>query len=331
MQKTEILQVENKLKPPSTGLALGAGLIGALFAGAPLGLLFLPGVFAYLLTCHGTLRFSISLVLYAAGAVFYWSMGAKLLPLLFYFAAIPLAAAIFVAGRRKAAYFDIAMLCAALLAFCFYGALNIYNLTSGQSAFHDLQSLFYGYMPAFMETFELMYATLEIDMPEVERLLNRAIKEIPTVMPAIICALAAVGGLVNIVVFQKMCKNRAAHVKPMRPLSHWQLPKSFVTGTLVLAAGIVAVNALHLTAAPAINGAIGMVIAIPFMVQGLALFFFTRRRRGKRGTLLLALSLLMVFLLPTGLPMAALALILFGVAEQVFHMRRRIIETDARK
>lgn len=312
MQKQESRRARKK---PSILIAGLVGLAGAACIGVPVGMLVVPGLFAYLLLAGGTAQYLVALAVVGAGV--FAIGGVNGLPFLLLFLPAPLYMGLML--KRKAAYFETALACAGMFAALLYLSLNLPDLLAGEAPFSSMQQMT---AKVLEETKALpMYEMLHADAKALyDSTAGSIVSLVPVGAPAFICGLAAFCALGNLICCVKMSAAAGAPVRPLRKFMLWQLPKSFSTGMLILAAGVLLLYLLEFAAADAVLLAVVALGVIAFAVQGISMIaFLLHARKGKGRGMLIALIVLLVFTFPA----CIISLALVGLMEQFTRLRQR--------
>ncbi len=316
--------MEGTKKRPGLWQMLLIGMGFAISGFLPALQLVLPGFLAYLGVSGGWFALGVAAlagaaaVLTLAGTSGLWLLLPVCLP------GIGIAAAV----RRKAAWFETALLASCLAAGALYAVTCGPDLLAGRNAFFTVQET----IAQIWEVLEQQLKTLPnellagIDGKMIARIGANLRAQAPIIMPAIICFFGACIGLFSVLICRRLALSAGAQLKPMRPFMFWRVPGSFIKGLLTMAAGIIILALLQLPALDAVLPAVIVVACVPFCVQGISLtmFFFMLRKR-RRGTGLLIAGLVVLSLL--GAMMYFITLFTsMGLLEQVLHIRRRMLE-----
>lgn len=309
----------SEIKRPSILIALLIGAVGALCAWFPPLILVAPGLFAYLLLAGDVLRIFVAVALSALGAYALASVGGVVI----YGGLILIALAIVLMLKKQRAYFDTALLCAAIATVIFYLATNLHDLMNGNSAFYTLQE----YYRAALQAMTASGGTFSSFLPagQMDALIANGdyiAAQLPVIMPAALCLFGAVSALSSVVLAARLSVKAHVPIRPMRRFIVWRLPKSFLWGAVVLIAGVIVLSFLDAPALDAITPAVLIVCALPFFVQGLSAYWFIMVV-GQRGTANRILLIVLLIILPAP---TLLVLTLFGMLEQFMHFRKRLVQ-----
>lgn len=310
--------MENSFKKPGLLAALLIAAAGLACTLLPPLLFVAGGLFGYLLIAGGPLLFLLSAALCAAGAYALANVaGLWLLAMI-----LPPALCLFIMLRRKAAYFDTALAVSALFTVAFYFMLNLHDILSGSPPFYTQQQWF----REVWSQGSVMWAQtsgMGADQLALMQELGKSLTaQLPIYMPAVLCGLGALMGLCNLLLCVRMCRRAAAPIKPMHAFHLWQLPKSFLYGTLTMAAGILIAPSLGVSAMDAVTAAAFIVALLPFAVQGLSVMWFMQKTRRSSIGSFVFLIVILVFTFP----LSVFSLGIVGLLEQIFHIRRKLLQ-----
>lgn len=313
--KSRLERVEKK---PGILRILLIGAAGVACLPFPILLAFVPGYFGYLLLAGGPVSFLGALFIGGAGAVLLggtaglWMLACLLLGGL----------CLYVCLKRRRSYFDTALALCALFTVLLYAAVSYQDLIAGAPAFHTMQELF---RQALLLSREQVLSMLSSDMRPAfemfESMAGEFIYTLPTYMPAAICVVGAIGGLTNLLWCVRACRRANVQIKPLHKLAFWSLPKSFNYGVLIMLGGVLLAYLVGVEGMQAVTAAVGVIVVLPFAVQGLCVYrFLFSLRPGRNGMLVV-----MVVLLVLAFPFSIYLLAGIGVLEQFAHIRRRFI------
>lgn len=306
-------------KHPPIWAALCIGLSGAISVLFPPLLFVLPGLAAYLLLAGSAVYYAGAMLI--SGAISYAFAGLSGLWALAF--CLPMSLALILLLQKKRPYFEAALILSGIAALGLYAMLGLPDALSGTKAFATMQQAFLHMWESSTGDAAAMPHMLSSEQLDLVRATGRQFAaSLPVYMPMAIVALGALMGLFNTVIGAQLGFRAHADIRQMRPLSDWELPKSFTTGILFMGVGLILASLIGVSSMEAILMAVAMLAMIPFIVQGLAFFVFLLRLRGKSGNgLFIAAIVLLIFLVPLSV---IFALTLLGAFEQFAHLRRRI-------
>lgn len=310
--------MEKAVKKPGVVAALLITVAGLASGLIPPLLFVAGGLFSYLLIAGGPLLFLLSAALCAAGLyVIGGVQGLWLLAMI-----LPTALSLYIMLRRKATYFDTALLVSGLYTIAFYLMVSLPDILSGAPPFYTQQQMFSAFVNQ-MAQMVTQTSGISADQAALLQEYGRALTaQLPIYMPAILCATGATIGLCNLLICVRLCRKAAAPIKPMRPFHLWQLPKSFLYGMLTMGAGVLIAPALGVSAMDAVATAVYIIALLPFAVQGLSVMWFMQKVR-RSST---AWFTFLIVILVLTFPWSVVSLGLVGLMEQIFHLRRRYLE-----
>lgn len=309
--------MEKIIKKPGIVRALLFGVIGALCAPfSPLALI-AGGLFGYLLLTGGAALFALSGAVCIAGT--YWLVGWAGL----WVPAASILFAMLTSALLKAnkSYFDTALLGAAVYTAAFYLMVSLDDILSGGVAFHSITALFEEVFTESLASVQAMPGMLTQQQAALmQQATDALVAGLPVYMPAVLCIAGAFTGLVNLLICTWRCRKAGVALAPMRRFPFWRIPREFVIGVVIMAAGSFLASKLGISNMDAVTAAVAALAMTPFLVQGASVVMFVLQFQRSAGTTVLFL-LFLVFMLP----MSLMLLCMVGVIEQLFHLRRRII------
>ncbi len=311
------------IKKPPLGIMLAAVAAGVLSAQLPLFLLAAPGLFGYLLLAGGGGMYAAAVGVCGLGL--YVLEGVNGLWVLAVLLPAPLCLRLMLG--RKASWFNTTMLLAAIFTLLFYLSVNLQDILEANAPYHTVQQAclaMWQQLQTEMQPFMQGLPEQQKQMELMGTLMRASLAEMPTYMTAALFVISGAAALANVLLCAKLCKGAKVNMALMRPFGYWQVPKSFASGALILAAGCLAVVLMELPTANAVLTTVGAIIICPFAVQGLSAVWFMMRRRKNNGLFIVMLILLLVF----SFVYSVFSLAILGVAEQWLHLRRRIIERE---
>ncbi len=311
--------MEKTVKKPGFLTALLVGAAGIFCVLMPPVLFVAGGLFGYLLLAGGAVPFMLAAAVSAAGIYLLTGItGLWILAML-----LPASICLSVMLRKKASYFDTALFTSAIYTACIYLPLNLADILNGSPAFYTLQQFF---TQTWAESLSLSASMPELVAPEQLALLESAGRviaaQLPVYMPAALCAFGGLLGLFNLLLCVRLCRRAGTPIKPMHRFMLWQMPKSFMGGMIILALGTLLASLIGVSAMDAVVAAVGVIVLLPFAVQGLSVLWFILHVRRPGGIM----SGLLVVILVFTFPMSILSLAIMGAFEQLIHLRRRMLE-----
>lgn len=313
--------MEKTSKKPGVIRIVLSGAVAA-YCGQLLPLLFIAGgLLGSVLLSGGAVPFLFAVAIALVGGYLLGGTGMLL-------AAVAVASALLIAYllHKKAAYFETALLCAALITIALYLIIGFVDIQTRAPAFHAATESATQYYTQVFDS--MLQAPMGFSVEQIQLVRDGVlglIAQLPIYMPAFLCAAGALTGLTNVLFCAKLGRDTGVQLKPMHRFLFWRLPADFAWGACVMGAGLLIANLLKVSAMDAVTSAVAVVVLLPFMVQGLSLLWFIAYVRRSGMTALTVLMLLALFLYPAGPPMLAVLLAGMGVAEQLFHIRRRIV------
>jgi len=309
--------LEKTIKKPGVGKTLLSGAVAALCGVLP-PLLFIAGGFlGNVLLAGGAVPFLFAAAIGLLGAYALYGTSGMLL------AAMTVAASLllFYLLHRRIGYFDTAMAVAALFTLMLYLLIGVRDVISGATAFHSVSEMFSELYAEFLAAANSAPGITAEQLRLMQDAGPDIAAQIPVYMPAILCGAGGLMGLANVLVCAKLGRDAGVQLRPMRRFMFWRIPTDFMWGVLVMGAGLLIASAAGVTAMDAVAAAVLTVALMPFAIQGCSLLWFLSyvRRSGMFSGVMLFIVVLFT------LPASLVVLVSLGVAEQAFHIRRRII------
>lgn len=240
----------------------------------PLMLAVTPGLFAYVLITGGAITAIISLII--SGAIIYYMLGFSSMYVLAFI--VPAMIVFYVMLKKKSSYFNLAFLLSAVFAGVFYLLFTLPDILNGLPSFTTISQWFEEYWQTYtaLPEFEAMLSLIgpKGSFDEAKRLVELAISQVSSIMPLVICSMAGVMGLINTIMTVKQLNAVKWDIKPMRRFMFWGVPKSFSSGVMVWAIGIIVLSFTDVKSQEGITSLIIFISVMPFAVSGLSFLRF---------------------------------------------------------
>lgn len=281
-------------------LLLPALFANAMFRGKPQWLLLMAAV-----------NFGAAYGLYAD-----WLLAACLAAL----AALPALAIYWMQKRRMGNAYTVAV-GAGLSLVALYCMVCLPGILAGEGAFRAVQDVF---AESFLYMREAL-AAVPAEMAEMAALTGEYLdafeEAIPSLVVPVLCIMAGVLGLSNLLFFRLFARKQDFGLARLRPFSDWEIPRSVTGGLVLLIIASFVLRLLDWEFAASFSATINVVLGFPLILQGLALIdFFLKRVQGRR-TLIRTITFVAIGLL---FALLQTVLMLVGCLEQVFRLRQRI-------
>ena len=309
--------MEKSIKKPGVIKALLIGAAGALSVPFfPLAL-FTGGLFGYLLLTGSIVPFVVSAAVSLSGAYWLAGIGGLWIPCASIVWAILTAELL----KKGKGYFDTAFFGAALYTIAFYLMISLPDIRSGGVAFEHITRLFSDVFEQSLASAQGVSGMLTAEQANLMQEAARAITAgLPVYLPAVLCIAGGVTSLVNLLICVWRCRKADVALNPMRRFAFWRVPREFVVGVVVMAAGAFAASGFGVANMDAVTMAVTVLTSMPFVVQGASVVMFILQFSKSSATVVMFLIFVVLML-----PMSILFLGLLGMIEQLFHLRRRII------
>ncbi|MCE5234617.1 MAG: DUF2232 domain-containing protein [Clostridiaceae bacterium] len=290
--------------------------MGAFF---PVLLLLMPAFLGFVGAAWGTACLLTALGGAAAALFLLVADAATALYMLAAFAPASLILAYVLLKKRPYRHAVIAM--SAVLALFGYAILCLPSMLAGGSPFDAAVTAVSAEVKRLLPLLPQLFASQE-QAAFMETYLTAAVDLVPELVVALILGLSEAFAFLDTLLARALLKRAKAELRPMAPFLLWQLPKDFLWGALILAAGAAACSFLNLNNAAAIAAAAECIIVPPFALMGLALFefsvVFSRQRAGGRRVFIY-IALLLLF------PSSLVVLAGFGVIDRIIKARGRAV------
>ncbi|MDO4493088.1 MAG: DUF2232 domain-containing protein [Clostridia bacterium] len=254
----------------------------------------------------------------AGSAVFYGaSADVLLVSLPFLAAGCGTGLALYLAQTKRLSGFNTVLAGAAVCGGSIYLAVTLPSLLAGGKAFDFVR-----------ESVKVLTDSVSA-MPELAALglkTDALVGLADYVVESFVSCCIGIGGivsLVNTLLFRRLVKKDFASygLAPVNPLSQWTVPQSFLSGVCALMVASFVLLLSENDNAEAVLLAVGTILYIPVMIQGVSLIDWFILEKGtnvgkKRVIAVLAIVLLFRFVRPV--------LMFLGLFEQILHIRRRV-------
>ena len=324
MGNKKLTKTDAVYQRPKPYIAVLTGIGAAAASLFPVLYFAVPGLFGYLLIVGGLAQCLVALSLGLLGTYLLTGTVAGLMLLL---PTIAVGVCLSVSIVRRQSYFDIALLCAAIMAGLAFLSISYEDMQRNLPPFSTFQAAFTDLGAEVLEQLLLANQTTaalpQARIDEFALTYTRLAVMLPTYMPAALCMIGAAMGLSNLLFCMRFCRKTIADatIKPMRRFIFWRLPRSFIRGAMFLIAGTFVLFLLDAPGIQAASNVVSTIIMIPFAVQGVSVLFFMfytgMTRPHMRALLIIALVL--------SFPVSVFFLMLYGALEQLFHLRRRLM------
>jgi len=287
------------------------GILGPVLAYFGIYVMLVPALLAFVFFAWGEVCFLVSLGVLSGGFLLLfglnWVFWAYLLCVL-------LGTALLILGlKRKMPYRHMVIALSFLFVFFQYSCLCLPSILAGEDTFAQMRAV----MDSMILLIEEAYMQMGMAAPDFS-LVYAMLPDL-----TVLCILGpAMGfGFLDVLVAYGLCKKWTKQsLRPMAKLPYWQLPRSFLTGAMILSLGGIAINALDLKDAGAMCMAIECILILPFALGGFAFREFngTVVRKYSRNRRIFG-YVLYAFCMPYTLFFLALT----GAADLGFRLRER--------
>jgi len=285
----------------------------------PLTLLLAPAFLGFVGAAWGIASFIVASFTAATGLYLFTADAAYVLYMLAAFLPASVILAFVLKGKRPYRYAVIFM--SAVFALFGYAIICLPSLLAGNGPFDGVTAVMSDTAKKLIPMLPQIFAGEE-QVYMMEAVLLTAIDAVPQVFVTLIMGIAEIFALLNTLIAHWLLKHAKIEIRPMAPFFAWQLPKDFLWGAIILAAGAAACALFNLEGTPAVVAAVQCIIVPPYALMGLAFFEFSNALLPKRSAgWRVFIYVLFVMLLPYSLFMLAA----FGLLDRVTDVRSRMI------
>ena len=239
-----------------------------------------------------------------------------------YGAAALVAVLIYVMMTRRMSNSDTALILAGVFLVGLYATFCLPGILAGRGAFADIQSAMSSLIAMDRETLAQMPQIDANVAKSIMDMLNLIYESVPIGFVAVLCLFASIMGLGNLLFFRLFCrKHPEISISPMRPFREWTLPNSTTLGLFALLVLSLIAELADWTFADGFAMTANILVALPLFLQGLCVvdYFIVRAQKNLTTTrILIYFGIVVLF------RYAAMALLLIGCFEQIFHIRLRM-------
>lgn len=291
----------------------------------PLFVLFLPGFLAALGLTWGNRELYTACLCAALGYIilsyilFQDVIGALYQIIIF----IPSALIIARMLKKRASYRIVMLLAAFVTIIGLYISICLPSILAGHSPFYNVEQILIEYAEQFKNIDpSALKPPIDAELFEqtAEQMKTLAFV-IPDYMLGGIIAAGAVSSGIGVLIARRLTPDYKAALRPMAPLSLWQLPKTFTFGAIVLIGGGWAMRVLKATNSDTIFYAVQVIVSLPLLLQGISMeAFFISVRHNKKAPTIIAIVLAVLFF-----PYSLIFFVGMGAMEQLLRLRNRFL------
>ena len=229
---------------------------------------------------------------------------------------------LYVMMTRRMSNSDTALILAGVFLVGLYATLCLPGILAGRGAFADVQDAMNAIIAMDRETIAQM-PQIDANMAKsIMDTMNLIYESIPVGLVAVLCILASVLGLGNLLFFRLFCrKHPEIAISPIRPFRDWTLPNSTTLGLFAILVLSLIAELADWTIADAFAMTANILVALPLFLQGLCVIDYFIVRSGKNITttrVLIYIGTVVLF------QYTAMALLLIGCFDQIFRIRLRM-------
>lgn len=312
--------MELQKKKPGALLGIIIGMAAALSAFFSLLAPLVPAFIAYLGLAGGALPMFLALAV--SGGGLYIMAGVTGL----YLYAIIAAASLLLYALMKThtPWFDTILFTSFAVIVGLYALFCLPDILAGRGAFDTVKEIFASTWEQYTKGMSLMGLFNSEDMAQAYETMGRAaIAQLPATFPFALVVLGFCYGLADVVIARRLSLPHGAALRPMVRFSLWRLPKGYLWGAALLWGGSAVAAYMNIANAEGIALCCSAVACLPLCMQGACTMAFLFRIRQARANLYMPFLLLMLLTFPYCL----MALILFGLIEQCFKLRKRVLDS----
>ena len=229
---------------------------------------------------------------------------------------------LYVMMTRRMSNSDTALILAGVFLVGLYATFCLPGILAGRGAFADIQNAMNALIAMDRETIAQM-PQIDANMAKsIMDTLNLIYESIPIGFVAVLCIVASVLGLGNLLFFRLFCrKHPEIAISPMRPFRNWTLPNSTTLGLFAILVLSLIAELADWTFADGFAMTANILVALPLFLQGLCVIDYFIVRSGKNITttrVLIYIGTAVLF------QYTAMALLLIGCFDQIFRIRLRM-------
>jgi len=239
-----------------------------------------------------------------------------------YGAAALSAVLIYVMMTRHMSHSDTALILAGVFLVGLYATLCLPGVLAGRGAFADIQSATSSLIATDRATLAQMPQIDENMVKSITDTLDLIYESIPVGFVAVLCVFASIMGLGNLLFFRLFCrKHPEISISPIRPFREWTLPNSTTLGLFFLLVLSLIAEFADWSYADGFAMTANILVALPLFLQGLCVvdYFIVRSKKNITMTRVLIYAGTIILFQYT-----AMALLLIGCFDQIFHIRLRM-------
>ncbi len=295
------------------------GLGAALGAFAPPLLLLVPAFLGFICAAWGTASFIVASLTTAVGLFLFNADAVNALYMLAAFLPASAILAFVLKGKRPYRYAVIFM--SVVFALFGYAFICLPSILAGNGAFGSVTAVMSDWAKKLIPQLGQIFADEE-QVAFGQALILAAVDAVPQTMVMLIMGVSEAVAFFDTLFAHRLLKQAKKELRPMAPFLAWQLPKDFLWGSIILAAGAAMCALLGLDGTPAVVAAIQCIAVPPFALMGLAFFEFSAALSPKKSVgWRVFIYVSFVLLLPYSLWMLAG----FGLLDRVMQVRSRMI------
>ena len=203
-----------------------------------------------------------------------------------------------------------------------YTAICMPGVLDGRGAFADVQ--------AAILSMKEFYTSIAAGMPQlgeggtalVSEMMDAMYEAVPTSFVAVLCIIASILGLGNLLFFRAFCKKQEQiQLSRMRPFRDWAMTRSMMYGLFLMLILSLILELSDWTYAASFSTTANALLAIPLFLQGISVIDFFIVRGQKNVSVIRTLTYVGICVL---YQLVFVPLVLVGCFDQVFRLRERM-------
>ena len=239
-----------------------------------------------------------------------------------YGAAAAASVLLYVMMTRRMSNAETALILAGVFLVGLYATFCLPGILAGRGAFADIQNAMHSLMATDAEMLKQMPWVDASMAKSFTDTMNMIYESIPIGFVAVLCIFSSITGLSNLLFFRLFCKKHPEiAISPMRPFRDWTLPNSTTLGLFALLVLSLIAELADWTYADGFAMTANILVALPLFLQGLCVVDYFIVRSGKNITMTRVLIYFGTIVL---FRYMAMALLLIGCFDQIFHIRLRL-------
>ena len=203
-----------------------------------------------------------------------------------------------------------------------YTAICMPGVLEGRGAFADAQASILSMKEFYTQAAAQMPQLGDAGIKLVSEMMDTMYEAVPTSFVAVLCVIASVLGLSNLLFFRAFCaRQKLIPLSPMRAFRDWTIPRSMTFGLFLMLILSLILELLDWSFAASFSVTVNVLLAIPLFLQGISVIDFFIVRGQKNVSVIRALTFVGIGIL---YQIVLVPLVLVGCFDQIFRLRERL-------